>query len=226
MPPSALSIVARWLLSHLVVFTLSGYLITGLCVFGVIRCPVDGLQQAGHQRPAATAARPATEARDTGGVAPWEGPSGRTAADAAHKPEKPVRKAPRLIGGSIPVYGIDGETPAAADGFRPSPAEPLGAAEPISRDKFLQHARRAFWNGDFEGAEAGYIGMIARYPGDADPFGELGNLYQAMGRPAQARDAYFEAGIRLKLAGETDRLQQVIDILIKEGDDRVDQLRP
>ena len=59
---------------------------------------------------------------------------------------------------------------------------------------------------------------------DADAFGELGNLYNAMGRRAEALDAYYAAGLRFKAAGAADRLQQVIDILRKEKDDRVADL--
>ena len=53
----------------------------------------------------------------------------------------------------------------------------------------------------------------------------FGNLYQSMGRPAQALDAYFEAGLRLKAEGNREKLQQIIELMQKEGDGRGDQLR-
>ena len=95
----------------------------------------------------------------------------------------------------------------------------------MTRDEFVQQARRAYWNGDFEAAEAAYMQMLSAFPGDADAFGELGNLYQSMGRPAQALDAYFEAGLRLKAEGNSEKLQQIIELMQKEGDARGDQLR-
>ena len=95
----------------------------------------------------------------------------------------------------------------------------------MTRDEFVQQARRAYWNGDFEAAEAAYMEMLLVFPGDADAFGELGNLYQSMGRPAQALDAYFEAGLRLKAEGNREKLQQIIELMQKEGDGRGDQLR-
>ncbi|MCB1798247.1 MAG: hypothetical protein KDI67_05120, partial [Gammaproteobacteria bacterium] len=145
------------------------------------------------------------------------------------------RKAPKLIGGSIPVYSDPRFAPSAAaagaapadDPFRPAVVEggdpPL--AGQMTRDEFVQQARRAYWNGDFEAAEAAYMEMLLVFPGDADAFGELGNLYQSMGRPAQALDAYFEAGLRLKAEGNREKLQQIIELMQKEGDGRGDQLR-
>ena len=90
----------------------------------------------------------------------------------------------------------------------------------------VQQARRAFWNGDFEGAESAYMSVISAYPEDADAFGELGNLYQAMGKDEQAMDAYFEAGILLEQAGEREKLKQIIDLLVKKGDQRIHRFTP
>ena len=112
------------------------------------------------------------------------------------------------------------------DPFRPPREMPATTGGVLTRDDLVQQARRAFWNGDFETAEAGYIDLIAAYPEDADAFGELGNLYLSMGKPAAALDAYFEAGVRLRAHGETEKLRQIIDILTKEGDQRADQLTP
>ena len=90
----------------------------------------------------------------------------------------------------------------------------------------VQQARRAFWNGDFEGAESAYMSVISAYPEDPDAFGELGNLYQAMGKDEQAMDAYFEAGVLLKQAGDREKLQQIVDLFEKQGDQRIHQFAP
>lgn len=84
----------------------------------------------------------------------------------------------------------------------------------------MQRARRAFWDGEFEAAEAAYMDLVAVYPEDADLFGELGNLYEAMGQEALALDAYYEAGVRLKRGDFREKLDKVIEIFEKKGDDR------
>jgi tetratricopeptide (TPR) repeat protein len=81
----------------------------------------------------------------------------------------------------------------------------------------VQTARRAFWNGDLEAAEAAYIEAIARYPDDPDLFGELGNLYVSMGRRQRALDAFYESALRLRATGESEKLSEVIDLLESHG---------
>jgi tetratricopeptide (TPR) repeat protein len=81
----------------------------------------------------------------------------------------------------------------------------------------VQTARRAFWNGDLEAAEAAYIEAIARYPDDPDLFGELGNLYVSMGRRQRALDAFYESALRLRATGESEKLSEVIDLLESYG---------
>jgi tetratricopeptide (TPR) repeat protein len=94
----------------------------------------------------------------------------------------------------------------------------------MTREDYLQRARRAFWNGEFEAAEAGYMAMISAHPADADGFGELGNLYQSMGKPQRALDAYYEAAVRLKASGEQERFRELVELLTREGDPRADTL--
>ncbi len=238
MPGSLLSIVARWFACHLVLFSLLGFLFAGLMVFGVIDWP-EGLARfadrvtapAGESSAASRPARstPAAEPPAQQATREPDGPSptASTGEGAAAAPPTP-RKQPKLIGGSLPLYedprrGASGD----AGGFRPPDegAEPL-LPPPAGHDELLQDARRAYWNGDFETAEAVYLELIAQYPGEADLFGELGNLYQSMGRSAQALDAYFEAVVRLRVEGRNEKLQQVIDLLAEEDDPRVEQFVP
>jgi hypothetical protein len=70
------------------------------------------------------------------------------------------------------------------------------------------------------------MALITAYPADADAFGELGNLYQSMGKPQLARDAYYAAAARLREAGEDEKLKEVIELLTREGDRRADQFGP
>ncbi len=130
---------------------------------------------------------------------------------------------PRMIGGTLPNYqqSRDGSDQGQGTAFRPrqQTLEP-----PPNRDAMVQRARRAFWNGDAEGAEAAYKAVLAAFPDDADTFGELGSLYQSTGRDTEAMDAYYEAAVRLKAAGEGDRLRPIIEYFEQQGDPRVQQL--
>lgn len=252
--------LVNWLASHLVAMSLLGFLLVGMCVFGVAACPDFSVwrdpepgrvgkpepapvlpgRPAGEPAPSGAPADARTADRPAPGLAPAAespvraGPEGRT--EPSGVPAPPANRGPRYIGGAIPVYG-DGPG-AAGEGFRPAPrapdtAEPgtsapgpAGRAAVPGRDDYLQRARRAFWDGNYLTAEAVYVEMIGRFPGDADAFGELGNLYHTLGRHREAREALYEAGLRLKLAGETDRLRDVVEFLETTGDPRVEHLRP
>jgi tetratricopeptide (TPR) repeat protein len=120
------------------------------------------------------------------------------------------------------VYG--NPTQADMGGFRRPAATPSPAPVAPAYGDLVQQARRAFWNGDFEAAEHTYMDVVERYPDDADVYGELGNLYLAMGKNTLALDALFEAGVRLKALGEQQRALEVAEILTKKGDDRGRQL--
>lgn len=242
MPTSLLSSLIGWAATHLVAITLLVFVLAGFVVFGVVDIPVGKLAGSMRHEPSVQAQGPQPSVAATG--APQQskptadaGPEGpRKASDArpgtvpgdAERPRE--RSSPRLIGGSLPVYESDpgsitgfSHRPA-GDPFRPPSETP--AVEKPSRDELVQDARRAFWNGDFEAAERGYLNLLTAYPEDANAFGELGNLYHSMGRREAALDAYFEAGLRLRTAGEEEKLLQIIGLLSEEGDPRVDQLTP
>jgi hypothetical protein len=250
MPVNLISAAFAWLATHLVILSLLGFLLVGLFVFGLVdatgpgavrqkkafpaasQIPEEALPTTGaaSRSPIAGADRPVAEKAEASGsvvTAPVDPARGPGKGEAGRLP-------PRLIGGSLPIYGQQGAPQpqlgaipgAVGKGFRP-PTEGAGpAAGSLTRDDYVQEARRAFWNGEFEAAEAAYMALVSRHPGDADAFGELGNLYQSMGKPERAMDAYFEAAVRLKAAGETDKLKEVMELLTREGDPRADQLRP
>lgn len=221
MPAGALITILGWFASHLIVLTLIGFAVVGFFLFdrqpasrdtvaaeeSISRVPVP--EPSSVEPPSTVAADPV---RETPEAAPAES---RTL---------PAR-APKLIGGSIPVYDLKNRSAPDDEGFRPGavPAEPVMEL-PSDRETLLQNARRAFWNGQFEAAEGVYMDLIAQYPDDADIFGELGNLYEGMGQADLAKDAFFEAGIRLRSTGDREKLSQVIEILKKSGDERYKSL--
>jgi len=243
MSGSLLSSLVGWVASHLVALGLLGFLFAGLQVFGVLGpsgAPGTessvAVESAGAVRDAAVMPTPALGPVESARQGEPQG-SVRDNATAQLAPTgetSPRRKTPKLIGGSLPVYeqsrfGSPVEEPAVPavdEGFRPRAEEPSAEVPPPTRDDLVQQARRAFWNGDFEAAEAAYMALVTAYPEDADGFGELGNLYQSMGRTDAALDAYFEAGLRLKAIGETEKLSKIIDLMTREGDSRIQQLAP
>lgn len=240
MPANFISAALAWLATHLVLFSLLGFLLAGLFVAGVIG-PVQVGPDAG--RSGAPMTTPEPNDPDTAPARP-DRPRPAVNQPEAAKPDLPkgaaplvtggpAHKPPRLIGGSVPIYDPSRSAPSKAgplpgdgDGsFRPSgegesPPGPAGS----TRDDLLQDARRAFWNGDLEKAEAGYMALVSAFPADADAFGELGNLYQAMGMPEMALDAYYEAALRLRAAGERERLEEMVELLRREGDERAERL--
>lgn len=117
------------------------------------------------------------------------------------------------------------ELPAMRDDPLPVVPHQPPAPEIGAHSRSLQAARKAFWDGDLEGAEAAYLVYLQRFPEDADAYGELGNLYQSMGRTQAALDAYYEAGVRSRIHGDTEQLDQVINLLLQAGDSRAAELR-
>ncbi len=218
MPAGLVIGVFNWFASHLVVWSLLGFFVAGLVVFGVVSLPMGA-------GPVSTAAAPTGRSVDKGPAIDHVDARQAGPVDEAAQP-RPAVKRPKLIGGTLPLYedlpaSGQGSAAPGGDGFRPA-ADPTLApsiAVPDYREQ-VQRARRAFWNGDFEASEAAYMDVIAAHPDDPEAFGELGNLYEAMGKAELARDAFFAAGVRLKQRGEQEKLRQVIDFLAEKGDER------
>ncbi|MDJ0739276.1 MAG: hypothetical protein QNJ91_06140 [Gammaproteobacteria bacterium] len=221
MPAGPVIAVVSWLASHLILWTLLAFLFVGLVLFGVVDVGLPG--SAPHDP--ASASRPAQ-----GAVPPAAPVAGQMPPAAAVEPTPPQRAPPKMIGGSLPVYDVRGRddmtrhTPESG-AFRPPSAAAPATAAPPGLDELLQRARRAYWDGEFERAEAAYMDAVTQYPGEPDPFGELGNLYEAMGKPALAQDAFFEAAVRLKERGQQEKLNEVIRLLDDKGDARAPLLR-
>lgn len=238
----------RWLMTHLVALCLLGFLLVGLWVFGVVDLSVLRSHATAAVEPAPVPPQDVVQKAESlpSAVTPTPQKDPEARADDGSGLQNPATantgesgRQPKMIGGSIPLIDrndtssfapteksdAEGGSPPAA--FRPPDVAGTESDAAIpDRADLLQAARRAFWNGDYEAAEAAYMALITRYPADADAFGELGNLYQKMGREARARDAYFEAGRRLKALGDSEKLQQIIDLLVEAGDDRADGLKP
>lgn len=130
----------------------------------------------------------------------WEVPVARPA-PVRLAPPTPVSRGPAVV-------------------FRPPEPVPV---QPDA-DELLQSARRAYWDGDWEQAEARYLEYLARYPDDPDGYGELGNLLQELHRDAEAHTAFYEAIVRLRAAGREEALAPLLQVLRDAGDERASLL--
>ena len=221
MGPSLPWIFLRWLATHLVIVSLLLFAVAALPVFGWIEVPA--LAQWEAPVPPGAASQPARQPLSPATPPVPEGPRFKPVEESsASVVPPPTERRP------VQQFGPERAPAAAAPapGFRPPGLEPINGQPEPTREALVQQARRVFWNGEFEAAETAYMDLLARFPGDADLFGELGNLYRAMGRPEQARDAYYAAGLRLKAAGEREKLEVIRDLFEAEGDERVSELGP
>lgn len=236
MPGSLILSLLSFVASHLVLLTLVGFVAVGGWLMGLWGGP-----PAGSSRTPITAVQPrppsdistgiVTDSRGVGSEVPSADRAPRTIPGRGSEPESVGRPQPGpaagqhqppLIGGTLPNYASIGD----AD-FRPPVAAPVPEPSgPPDRDELVQAARRAFWNGDVEAAEATYMAAITRFPDDPDLFGELGNLYQSVGRKQRSLDAFYEAAVRLRARGDRDKLSEVIDLLEAQHYPDTARLRP
>jgi hypothetical protein len=220
MPGSPLLSLLRFVASHLVLLTLAGFIAVGGWLsgyWGTPPAPMPADRSQGRVPHPATdgATGPGTAAvpvvpPDQRGISTPTGPvqpGGQGAPPLPGPAPTTSNRQPPLIGGTLPNYGSAGE-----GFFRPPAAGGTPSGSP-NREDLVQTARRAFWNGDFEAAETAYMNAIMRYPDDADLFGELGNLYDAMGQRKRSLDAFYEAALRLRAEGKLNKLSEVMDLL-------------
>lgn len=97
--------------------------------------------------------------------------------------------------------------------------------DPIDVAGLLDEARKTFWSGALDNAESLYLRYLSLRPTDGSAFMELGDLYRSMGRPRDALDSYFEAGVRFRSQGDNQHLNQIIKLFLDAGDPRAQQLR-
>ncbi|MCW9057566.1 MAG: tetratricopeptide repeat protein [Gammaproteobacteria bacterium] len=89
----------------------------------------------------------------------------------------------------------------------------------------LVAARHAFWAQDLDAAERLYRQAAEFDPASADALGELGNLYYAQGRWADAATVYAGAVERLAASGDQLRAEHLIRVLDGLDPERAQSLR-
>ncbi len=132
------------------------------------------------------------------------------------------RPSPRDLAASPPQAA---GTVVAAPRFRTPDGQHPAPDRQASAQRLLKQAREAAWAGNTGEAERLYLRYLADRPEDASVFAELGQLYQSMGRTADAQDAYYEAGIRFRDSGQREQLRQIRNMLLEAADPRAGALR-
>jgi len=94
-------------------------------------------------------------------------------------------------------------------------------AEDIGRvdSETIMRARGAYWEGDFAASEQAYQQLIDRYPNEVELQGEVGNVYYAQGKWAQAALAYAQVVrqlYRTRQNAQADYMLQIVSSLDRE----------
>ena len=109
----------------------------------------------------------------------------------------------------------------------PEPAPEAGDEEgDLARQEqeLLRQARQAYWQRNYEEAEAAYRKLLEISPDNPDLYGELGNLYYATGKWKLAGDAYYQASTRLLQSGQSTQVTYLLRVLKGLDPDLADKL--
>lgn len=162
--------------------------------------------------------------------------AGNTAADAAPMPAENAGADANASTGAVnvpaqtlaetssdhPAAPVESESPASANATGPSSAADASAMDAVT---LLQQARSAYWAHDLDTAERLYRQLASVTPDDADPLGELGNLYYSEGRWNDAATAYADVVQRLLAQGDTERGEYVLTVIDGLDPVRAEKLR-
>lgn len=167
---------------------------------------------------------PAPTAADDGGMTTASQPV------AAVPPENPGFAAPSDT--DMQRFGQPAETASpATDYAAPDVAAHSGETTPMDTATAAQTsdplaaARSAFWAQDLDAAERLYRQAAESDPASADALGELGNVYYAQGRWADAATVYAGAVERLGASGDHLRAEHLIRVLDGLDPERAQSLR-
>ena len=234
--PNFLSLVVDWVSSHLVALGFAVFLAVAIYargpLFGIENAPGPGVEALADSQAPSAGFPPAPGQLASSGPTVLETPVVPKAEPrSAEKPSLQKRPAAREESLFRPTEAVskDHQQFVPMDEVKAAKRAERGPSPPAvtkrELDRLLRAARRAFWEGAPEQAESHYLRYLSVSPGDANVFGELGNLYQSMGRRNDALDAYFEAGVRFKASGDQGQLMQIVELLAEAGDPRLGDLR-
>ncbi len=106
-------------------------------------------------------------------------------------------------------------TPAATATYAPAaePSQPQATAAMDTVEQQIETARQAYWAGDMAGAERALQAALDARPDSTDLHGEIGNLYFAQARYAEAAQHYRVAGEGLIKSGRQNQVLPLVATL-------------
>ncbi len=172
-----------------------------------------------------TSGQAANAPDDQQAVAAAQAPASTTAEQPAVQPiQQPVAEEPATE--QPPKYPTAETAQVATPTAQPAPA-PAPAPAPVASDidTRLKEARQAYWSRDLAGAETRYKKLAQDFPDNADIKGELGNLYYAQRRNAEAAEMYYQAGLLLINQGNPQQVMLLIGVLQAIAPEKAADLR-
>ncbi len=215
--------------------------------------PADRVATTGAAAAGNTTSQPADTALPTtasaeGNTASQPAEKSATTGNAAPRPSEPVTgtsepattaaATPSKASGSVRVVKRQNKPPTQAT----APQTPGSTKDTVTKESapaaaghsatpaadpatLLAQARAAFWQNRLQEAIHDYQALARLRADDPRPWGELGNIYYAMGRDQDAAVAYFEAAKRLIERHETGPAYPLLTLLQQMDPDRAQALQ-
>jgi len=114
---------------------------------------------------------------------------------------------------SVPIESTEVQDVPPAKTVSKEPVNDRTSGTPTVEFNLLARARNAFWRGQLDEAVSSYQELVNTNPADPNAYGELGNVYYAMGNWEKAGDAYYEAAKRLIKRNQTEQLEYLLRVL-------------
>lgn len=114
---------------------------------------------------------------------------------------------------SAALASTESEQPMAQEA---QPVEAATGEEPDTSNiqaELINDARVAYWRGNYDEAVEAYKKLLELNSDNPNLYGELGNLYYAMGKWELAGDAYYQASQGLLKTGQTKQLNYLVRVL-------------
>lgn len=228
--------ILNFFLRHLILLGLLAYLALGFYLHETLFPGVQLPKLPSREKPVQ---QPATGQPAEPGVTAVPGAIADPEAVSSPVPVSPVPTsaatvvAPAPAPPSPPLTDDRGQAKAPVDSyqFRPQESEPPAApAAPAEAgdalyQAMMNQARSLVEKEDWVGAEAAYLRLTLEYADKAEPYGELGNLYLYRKEQAKAADAYWQAAQRLKGTGQSERLENLLEVLEQIAPEKAKGLR-
>ncbi|HED15603.1 MAG TPA: tetratricopeptide repeat protein [Gammaproteobacteria bacterium] len=117
------------------------------------------------------------------------------------------------------------QSPRQKAGSAPLSAQPQPEDIDRRNAEAIMTARQAYWAGDYDASEQAYQQLIELYPNEVELHGELGNVYYAQGKWAQAAATYAQVVRQLYSTGQSAQADYMLQIVISLDSELGNQLQ-